>query len=237
MRIVAPILALLLSVAPAITAAETDAWEIFLAARERAGASGVLQDYSYDFVTALPAGDNQQVEVRGSVVAILPDLIRQEMQTLQGPAQLYFDRGDAWQIVGGARMDLPEDAAALQQSELARRHVLFLEPPAKQLVRYRREEDVGGRIADVIEIIDVAGAPLRLYVDQETKDVLKQVFVGDIPGGGMAQVEEIYTEFQEVKGFRFPTRREIVRNGEPARTDQFQDLMVNNALQREIVLD
>ncbi len=67
--------------------------------------------------------------------------------------------------------------------------------------------------------------------------MLKQVFVGDIPGGGMAQVEEVYTDFQDIKGFRFATRREIIRNGEPARTDQFQDLQVNNGLQREIVLD
>lgn len=218
-------------------AADPDAWTVYLAAREQAGGArpGRLVDYSYDFVTTLPAGKSE-VDVHGSVVVILPDLIRQELQTPQGLTQLFFDGVSAWQTLGGKRRDLPNDAAALQRAELARRHVLYGELPTKGLVRYRREEQVDDRISDVIEIIDVGGAPLRLYVDRESKDVVKHVYVGDIPGGGMAQVEEAQFDFVEIEGFRFATRRVVVRNGESARTSVLSGIRVNSGVKREIVL-
>ena len=218
-------------------AADPDAWSIYLAAREQAGGAqpGRLVDYTYEVVTTLPAGKSQ-VDVHGSVVVILPDLIRQELQTPQGPTQLFFDGSSAWQILGGKRRDLPNEAAGLQRAELARRHVLHGELPAKELVRYRREEQVDNRIADVIEIVDVGGAPLRLYVDRESKDVLKQVYVGDVPGGGMAQVEEVQSDFVDVNGFRFATRRAVLRNGEPARTSALSGIRVNGGVKREILL-
>jgi len=218
-------------------AADPDAWTIYLAAREQAGGAkpGRLVDYSYDVVTTLPAGKSQ-VDVHGSVVVILPDLIRQELQTPQGPTQLFFDGFSAWQVLGGKRRDLPNDAAALQRAELARRHVLYEQLPAKKLVRYRREEQVDERITDVIEIIDVGGAPLRLYVDRESKDVVKHVYVGDIPGGGMAQVEEVQSDFVDIDGFRFATRRSVARNSEPARTSVLSGIRVNRGVKRDILL-
>lgn len=218
-------------------AAEPDAWSIYLAAREQAGGAkpGRLVDYSYDVVTTLPSGDNK-VDVHGSVVVILPDLIRQELQTPQGLTQLFFDGASAWQVLGGKRRDLPNEAAALQRTELERRHILYGPLPAKELVRYRREEQVEGRTADVIEIVDVGGAPLRLYVDRDSRDVVKSVYVGDIPGGGMAQVEETQSEFVTVDGFRFATKREVVRNGKAARTSALSGVHVNSELKRDMVL-
>src|SRR5690606_27280706 len=115
---------------------------------------GKLVDYSFDVITTLPAGESQ-VDVQGSVVVILPDLIRQEIQTPQGLTQLFFDGISAWHVLGGKRNDLPNEAAALQRAELERRHILYGALPAKELVRYRREESVEGRLTDVIEIIDV----------------------------------------------------------------------------------
>lgn len=219
-------------------AADPDPWSIYMAARQRAGGGsepGHLVNYSYEIVSTLPAGDSK-VEIRGTVAVILPNLIRQELETPQGLTQLIFDGTNAWQILGGKHRDLPEDAARLQRAELARRHILFEELPAKQLLRYRRQEDVNGRPTDVIEIIDVGGAPLRLYIDTETKDLLKQVFVGDIPGGGMAQVEETYSEYVEVNGLRFASRSEVLRNGVAARTSVLRDIRVNSEMRRDLLL-
>ena len=89
---------------------------------------------------------------------------------------------------------------------------------------------------DVIEIIDVGGSPLRLYIDRESKDLLKQVYVGDVPGGGMAQVEETFSEFVDVEGMRFATRREVVRNGEPGRASVLSGIRINANIRRDIVL-
>ena len=224
-----------------VMAADPDATAIYLAARERAGGGsepGRLVDYAYDLLLTLPAGENE-VQIRGSVVVILPDFVRQELETPQGPTQLVFDGGDVWQVLqvlGGKKQALPAEAAALQRAELARRHVFFAELPPTQHIRYRREDQVGGRTVDVIEIIDVGGSPLRLYIDRKSKDLLKQVYVGDVPGGGMAQVEETFSEFVDVEGMRFATRREVVRNGEPGRASVLSGIRINGNIQRNIVL-
>ena len=221
-----------------VMAADPDATAVYLAAREQAGGGnepGRLVDYAYDLLLTLHAGD-REVQIRGSVVVILPDLVRQELETPQGPTQLVFDGGDVWQVLGGKKQALPAEAAALQRAELARRHVFFGELPPVQLIRYRREDQVGGRTVDVIEIIDVGGVPLRLYIDRESKDLLKQVYVGDVPGGGMAQVEETFSEFVDVDGIRFATRREVVRNGEPGRASVLSGIRINANIRRDIVL-
>jgi hypothetical protein len=234
------LLVAVLALAPldSMWAADPDAAAIYFAARDRAGGgreAGQLVDYAYDLLLTLPSGDNE-VQIRGSVIVILPDLVRQQLETPQGPTQLVFDRGSVWQLLGGKKQDLPAEAAILQTAELARRHVLFGDVPDQQLIRYRREDEVGGRPVDVIEIIDVGGAPLRLYIDRESKDLLKQVYVGDIPGGGMAQVEELFSDFVEVSGIRFATRREVIRNGQPGRKSALSDVRVNSDIRREFVV-
>lgn len=234
------VLLLALTVIPleALLAQGPNAADIYLAARDRAGGGsgpGSLVDYSYDLLLTLPAGDNE-VQIRGSVIVVLPDLVRQELETPQGPTQLVFDRDSVWQVLGGKKQDLPAAAAVLQRAELARRHIFFGDVPDAQLIRYRREDEVNGRTVDVIELIDVGGAPLRLYVDRESRDLLKQVYVGDVPGGGMAQVEEILSEFVDVDGIRFATHREVIRNGEPGRQSQLTDIRVNGNIQRAVVV-
>ena len=41
-----------------------------------------------------------------------------------------------------------------------------------------------------------------MFVATDNADVIKQVFVGDVPGGGMAQVAEVFGGFVEACGSR-----------------------------------
>jgi hypothetical protein len=87
----------------------------------------------------------------------------------------------------------------------------------------------------VVQIADVGGTLLRLFVDAETHDVVKHMFVGDSPQG-LAQVEEIYSDFREVGGYRWYHHRKVVRNGETALESTRSNLQVNAGYERAALL-
>ena len=77
--------------------------------------------------------------------------------------------------------------------------------------------------------------PLRLFVDSETFDVIKKMFVGDTPTG-LAQVEEFYSDFRDVGGYRFPLSKRVMRNGELGVETTITNMRINVGLRREAVL-
>ena len=102
-------------------------------------------------------------------------------------------------------------------------------------MRFLREEVVDGRETEVIELNDVGDMPLRLFVDTESQDVVKKMFVGDTPSG-MAQVEEFLSDFRNVGGYRFPLTKRVLRNGALAVESTISNMKVNVGLQREVLL-
>jgi hypothetical protein len=87
----------------------------------------------------------------------------------------------------------------------------------------------------VVQIADVGGTLLRVFIDTETHDVLKHMFVGDTPHG-LAQVEEIFSDFRESGGYRWYHRRQVLRNGEIALESTRSNLRVNVGYDRARLL-
>lgn len=240
MRVFFPGLVLSILAASVPLLAETDpaekGWEIFLEARQAAGVDRVgLHDYSYEMSTELEM-QGRRVQMQSRVQAVLPDAFRQEIEGGGGALVMTLDGGDGWRSQAGAKQ--PIDAAAAQRArgDLARAHVLFGEPPPEGSVRYRGRETAGGREVDVIEIGSVGDTPLRLFIDPETHNVVKTVHVGDVPGGGMAQIETVLEDYVEVGGIRFPRKRRVLRNGQEATVQTRTKIEVNTGLTRDQVL-
>ena len=131
---------------------------------------------------------------------------------------------------------MPASLVDRYRQELDRSHILLLPPSPKDTIWFLRQEEVAGRLADVIELRDAGGLPLRLFVDVETRDVVKKVFVGDTPDGSMAQVEEFYINFQDVGGYPWPFYKKVVRNGKPATEGVTLDMQVNVSLTERTIL-
>jgi len=208
-------------------------WRIYQEARLAAGtgpAATPIHDYSHDLLTRLktPKGD---AEVRSTVYFLTPGLIRQEMETPGGKAVIIFDGEKVWRALAGEVQQLPAEAVQQIRSDLARSHVLLSPAPNPEAIRYLSQDEVEGRAVDVIQISDVGGTPLRLFVDAQSRGILKKIFVGDVPGGGMAQVEELYSDFREVAGYRWPHRRQVWRNGKLALDSTLLNLRVNIGLE------
>jgi hypothetical protein len=210
-------------------AAREKGWKLLQQAREAfraGGAPASIHDYSFDLTTKIhtPQGVAQ---LTSRTFFNSPDAIRQEINTPQGKAVIVFDGERAWQHGDAGRRDLSDQAAKQIRAEMDRNNLLIGPPPDPAFVRYTGREDVAGRPVDVVQIADLGGALVRLSIDVETHDVLKHTFVGDTPQGGLAQVEEIFSDFGEAGGYRWSHHRKVLRNGEPAMESTRINLQVN----------
>jgi hypothetical protein len=212
-------------------------WRLFQQARQAFRGGGdlpAIHDYSFDLATQVhtPQGVTQ---LTSKTFFVFPAFVRQEIHTPQGNAVVVFDADHGWQQGAAGRRELPAEAAAQIRAELARNNVLIGPEPDRALVRSLGRDEVAGRAVEVIQIADVGGTLLRLFVDAETHDVLKHMFVGDTPQG-LAQVEEIFSDFREVGGFRWYHHRKVVRNGETALESTRSSLQVNAGYERAALL-
>ncbi len=218
-------------------AANEHGWQVFLEAREAAGAgpSGTtLRDYTYELVTRTQT-PNGEVQLQSSGSFLTPNWIRQEIHAPAGEIVMIFDGGSAWQIVPAGRRELPAAMVEQFRSDLSRSHVLIGALPSKDAIWFLRQEKVEKRPADVIEIREPGATPLRLFVDTETKNLLKTMYVGDTPAG-MAQVEEFYSDFLELGGVRWYQKKRVARNGQLAQQSTRKILKVNSGLTKEDIL-
>ena len=201
---------------------------LYHAAREAAGGGKVLHDIAYDRITELDQKGNK-IQIQSSVKIVPPSASRTEVASPAGKTILVFDGKSVINRSAGGQA-LPQQAADLQRRELARTFALFGPEPAAGTVRYRGQEQVEGKTADVIEMFDVGDTPLRLFLDPATHDVLKRVYVGDAPDGTMAQVEELLSDYKAVGGVRWPHKIRTTRNGKPGPSSILQNVAVNQGL-------
>ncbi len=212
-------------------------WRVLQAARDAAGtgpSGAALRDYTFDLTTRTQT-PNGEVQLQSSAFFLAPNWMRQEIHAPTGEIVMIFDGNSAWQVVPAGRRELP--AAMVQQfrSDLSRSHVLSGPVPPKDAVSFLRRENIENRPADVIEIREIGGSPLRLFIDAETKDLLKTMYVGDTPAG-MAQVEEFYSDYTEAGGIRWYRKKRVVRNGQPSQQSTRKILKVNSGLTKEDIL-
>lgn len=214
---------------------------IFRQARERAGVvgeAGPLRDCTFDLLTRTqPRGAKAKkpFELPSRVSFIAPSVVRQEIEAPGVKVIVVFDGQRGWQVLPGDTKYLPDTASEQIRADLARTYVLFFADPEPDAVRFLREEVVDGRATEVIELNDVGNMPLRLIVDSETSDVVKKMFVGDTPTG-LAQVEELFSNFRAVGGYRFPLSKRVMRNGALGVETTITNMRVNVGLEREALL-
>jgi outer membrane lipoprotein-sorting protein len=202
---------------------------LYDAARKAAGAEHAVHDISYERSTQLES-QGRKVKVQSSVQVVLPDASRTEVTVPGGTTVFVFDGKSVRNVTNG--QTLPQQAADLQRRELARTFALFGPEPESGTVRYRGQEEVAGKTVDVIELFDVGDTPLRLYLDRDTHDVIRRVYVGDAPDGTMAQVEETLSDYQAVDGVRLPHSIRTKRNGKAGPSSTIANVVINQGLSK-----
>ncbi len=219
--------------------AQEQGWSIYQRARAAAGTGSgghPVRDYRVELVTRAKDTEGQEGEFHSKKYYLHPNLLRQEIQTPQATVIMIYDGAKAFQLLPNDSRFLPQEQVERFRADLARAHVLIGDPPDPTDVRFLRQEEIAGRPTDVIEIYNVGGTPVKLFVDAETDDVIKKAFIADTPAG-LARVEEYYSDFKEAQGYRRHGRRRVLRNGEWALEVTTSHIQVNVGLTRSDILD
>lgn len=219
-----------LSAQPA-DAGNHEAWKIYLAARTAAGAgpdAPAIRDYTLYLTTraVMPQG---KAEFQSRFYYKHPKLIRQEIESPAGKVVMVSDGDRGWRLIPEDIEYLPPSDVKRIWDDLERVHVLYAVAPQPMSIQLIGGDTIEGRKVKVIEIPNVAGAPLRLFVDTKTHDVLKKTYTGDTPIG-RADVEEFYSDYKNFGVYRWYGHKRVLRNGREALAITVDDVKLNTGL-------
>lgn len=238
MRLVSSLIAILLCAAPlALLGADHDrGWALFSKARSAAGASAAnLHDAELRLVTRTQSKQGE-VTLRSTSRFVVPNIIRQEIQTPQGGVTVIFDGFRGWRLMGDNVQFMPQKFVNQISADLARQYLLFSAEVQPSNVRYVGSGDADGAPVEIIEVNNVGGTLVEVALDPATHDVLRLRFEGNTPAGP-AEVEERWSDYRAVGDFRWPFQRTVLRGGKFASETVAMDVQFNTGLTKQDLLD
>lgn len=218
---------------PAAEEAPERGWRVLEAALKAAGGReklAAVQDlwFELDSHVIAPQGE---FDVRSVSRMVFPSTVRQDSRLPFGDVSLALDGTSGWMKGPQGATEIPAADLRRMQADLARGNVLFRPPADRAAVRWVGEESVTGRQCDVIEIANVGGEPMRLSADRETGHIIKRSYRAEAPGGGgLANVEELVSDFREVDGLRLSFKVRVMRDGKLSRESVTRSMKVNTGL-------
>ena len=198
-----------------VTAAALERGRAVLAAAQ-AAAGGLERLRAITDVTRTTLGKRTtpqgEMAVTSSDILVFPGALRSEQTLPFGTMISYYDGASGWISTPRGVRELPDRMKKQLQATLARNTLNLLRAEGDFTVQFEKREKVGGNDADVI-LISKEGQSVRLFVDSSTGTVLKKAYRAPSRRGGMAELEETYSEYKEVSGIRVPFRVQVTRNG------------------------
>ncbi len=166
---------------------------------------------------------------------ILPSLLRQENDLPFGKIAVYTDSKTGWMQTPQGQQPLPAPQLEQVRGELFRltETLLLSDRDPNRTVNFLRQEKVGEREADVVEITSQDGGAVLVFVDAASGQLLKKRYRGLSLAGPAAKVDEIYEDFREVGGIRVSFKITVFQNDQKFGETQFTELQHNTGLKPE----
>jgi zinc protease len=193
-----------------------------------------LRDASYS-ASAQLTGPMGNLAVKQRVRVIFPGVLRQETELPFGKIEVYTDGKTGWLQSPQGQNPLPAPQMQQARGELFRmtETLLLSDRDSGRTVNFVRQDKVGDREADVVEIAAPDGPLVTVYIDSASGAVLKKDYQGQAMTGSPAKVEEIYEDFREVSGVRVPFKIVILQNGNKFAETQITEFQYNTGLREE----
>ena len=161
---------------------------------------------------------------------VLPDKIRLDVsfQTMGMQVSQIFDGESAWTITPHGVQPLPESQAEEVKKVALRDTIYLLTHLSKDDIsfQYLGTEDVNGKLTDVIQITTSASDALKLFVDQETRYIIKKSYQ-EIGQAGPVETEEFVDDYRDVSGVKFGFHSVIYQNAEKFAEGTFNEVIIN----------
>jgi predicted Zn-dependent peptidase len=166
---------------------------------------------------------------------ILPGILRQENTLPFGKITVFVDGSNGWMQSPQGRLPLPPPQLKQTRSALFRMReaILLSDRDPERTTNFIEESDMDGKKAEVIEISTQDGLSVRLWVDASSGAVLKSAYRGEALGGPGSNVEELYSDYQEVEGIQVPFKVTILQDGSKYLDAQVVEAKFNSGLNKE----
>lgn len=169
-----------------------------------------------------------ELEVNLTTTYLYPSSFRQEMATPMGSMQLVVTPDARFVNTPGGVQDLPESQAETTASRFRRSPLALLKArnePGFEATALGPEE-VAGQTLELVQV-DRDGELSTLGIDPETGRLLLVRFQGPGPGGAPGQIDNLYSDYQEVGGIRYPFSTQTEFEGEAVATFEVDTVKVD----------
>ena len=142
----------------------------------------------------------------------------------------------AWMASPQGTQTMPEVFAQEGRNELFRLNprLLTYVSNADVAVQHLGEEDVNGKLADVVLVSDTPAGSIKLFIDQESKYIVKREFQALGQQGEPVQREEFPGDYRDIAGVKIAFSVVSIDNGEKAAEVTLSEVTINAEVDESI---
>jgi hypothetical protein len=207
--------------------------EILAKAQQTAGGADKLAAVK-DITKVYTYKANAGLNAEQSVQIVLPDTMLHESQFPFGKLVVAVGGNGGWMNGPQGTMPLPPDHLAQAQGELfrLRESLLLSDRMSSRTVNFVEAADFNGSAAAVIEISEENGPSVRLWVDEQSGEILKQVYQSSAITGSPSEVEQLFSDYRVVDGIRVPFKITVLAGGQEFAGVEVQEIRYNSGLDK-----
>lgn len=211
--------------------------EILAKAQQAAGGAdklGAVRDVTKTYTFKSKTGLNAEQSVR----IVLPDTMVQESQLPFGKIVAAAGAEGGWMRGPQGMMSMPPPQLEQARGELfrLRESLLLSDRVPGRTVNFVEQSAFNGSAAAVIEISGENGSSVRLWIDEQSGDILKQSYQSSAITGAPSQVEQIFSDYREVDGLRAPFKVTVLANGEEFAQVEVGEIHYNTGLDKAALM-
>ena len=170
------------------------------------------------------------MELDGEVTIVLPNKARADlsMPAMGMRMSRIFNGQSAWMVMPQGVQPLPPAYVEEGKKEIFRDNIPLLTYVSNEgtSAQYLGAEDVKGKMTDVVLISDTPGGSIKLFIDQETKYIIKKQFQA-FTEQGPADREEFLDDYRDVSGVMIAFHTVLLDNGEKSAEITFSEATIN----------
>ena len=182
-----------------------------------------------------PAGE---MTMDGEVTVALPSKARYDMTipAMGMTMSRVLGEGSAWMASPQGTQTMPEVFAQEGRNEIFRLNprLLTYVSGADVPVQHLGEEDVNGKMADVVLVSDTPAGSIKLFIDQESKYIVKKAFQALGQQGSPVQREEFYSDHRDISGVKIAFSIVSIDDGEKVAEVTLSEVTINAELDESI---
>jgi zinc protease len=151
----------------------------------------------------------------------------QKMASPAGDILQGFDGEKVWMKMAGNVQDGPPAAAVAARDEAFRETIGLLASSPKFTAQSLGESKLGGKSVEGLLITDPAAKmEVKVFIDPATSLIAGKIYNGAL-FGPPGEVEEVYLDFKDVDGVKFPSHAVMSQNGTKRAEMKVEEIAVN----------